>query len=931
MKITIEGREFEAFEGETILDVARRNEIQIPTICFLSGCSPTLACKMCMVEVGGKRAYSCNAKVKDGMEVVVHNEELQKDRNEIMESYCVNHPLECGVCDKSGECELQDFTLYAKVDTQKFGLQEADKKSYSFAQSFYDPALCIMCERCVTTCKDNIGEANLKVGKAKLFTPDQHKDSMGKDPYSVWAKRQKGLIEFVGKNECKDCGECISVCPVGAMTYKDFTYTSNAWELEKVQSTCGFCPVGCELTYNLKYLDVKGDLQKVYRVQNDYLYNPICGAGRFAFDPVSIGTRDLAPALEAFRKADCLVVGSGVSNEEALLANLIATKLGLPLVNREARLYRIFSTQFLRASGLYGEMALDSIFASLEEVRTSPVLVSLDTYFKYETPALRYKINNNLKMVKNSQLISIAAFRDSLLQGLGKGVVQIVARPDTASRAGILGLVLANDLIDSFEEQFPFALGHFLRKAGESSTPMDAPVEASADLDSKAIETLEAKAPPSNIESKEASEASGEDSKEDSKPSNTANPPDSKVDNLSPYDLSPLLEALGLEDLSALKLAKKGGVLLISQSSLEEFVASELGYLGGYGIKTSQSASNPPSIAEAVSATIAEDLTKEVASELMDSATKLEILANLLAFLCQNLGLKLLYVPKGANVLGVANLCALSNEEDLSPGYAVGLRARGDFVLDANLPTTNADFPLPTIAQSEGSLTNMEGRVLALHPSVAYLDSNLESAFDLGDLARALGVLEGEALESSEYLGDFTRLLGAHCVGDFAYRDIPYSDLTLGFERDGRDERGYKLRPKKEAFSKAALAVDLKFSLRLDSKESLEDEAKASSIPALKLETQNHFDLTTLASENLQSRSGIYASAKLLENLGLSEGALVSVHNDGGEVYAPIYCDPEIEGSILLVSPLLAGVDSIFGRRFHARVGLEAMQEERIG
>ena len=417
MKIKIEGSDFEAFDGDTILDVARRNNIQIPTICFLSGCSPTLACKMCMVEVNGKRVYSCNAKVKDGMDVVVHNEELQKDRNEIMTSYCVNHPLECGVCDKSGECELQDFTLYTKVDTQQFGLQEADKKSFSFAQSFYDPALCIMCERCVTTCKDNIGAANLKAGKANLFTPDNYKDSMGKDPYSVWAKRQKGLIEFVGKNECKDCGECISVCPVGAMTYKDFTYTSNAWELEKVHSTCGYCAGGCELIYHVKHLDVKGDLQKVYRVQNDYLYNPICGAGRFAFDNVSVGSRNLVPILQAFSRADSIYIGSDASNEEAMLANYIAKKLNIPLINHEAQCWQVFSKRFIYARKYYATQFrkdeqdsntnISNYFATFSDFKTTESFISLNTYFKYDAPIVRYKINNNLKIQKNSQVISI--------------------------------------------------------------------------------------------------------------------------------------------------------------------------------------------------------------------------------------------------------------------------------------------------------------------------------------------------------------------------------------------------------------------------------------------------------------------------------------------------------------------------------------------
>ncbi|PAF50967.1 hypothetical protein BKH43_03680 [Helicobacter sp. 13S00401-1] len=424
IKITIDSIELECEEGETVLEIARKNNIQIPSICYLSECSPTLACKMCMVEIDGKRTYSCNAKAKDGMNILSNTEEIIKDRTAIMQTYCVNHPLECGVCDKSGECELQDFTLYTKVPTQEYGLKESDKRGYRFAQSTYDPNLCIMCERCATTCKDNIGYSNLKAGKAKLFTPEDYKESMPKDPYSVWSKRQKGLIEFVGTSECKDCGECISACPVGAMTYTGFTYTSNAWELEKIPSACTHCPSGCFISYNMKINNAERHL--IYRVQNDYHYNPICGAGRFSYDTSFYATampEVIDIALERLQKATSLHIGSDVTNEEAYLFSKIATRLNVPLFNTEA--FRL-------------KKVLDSIesshFASFADFKTATSFISINSLFKYVNPSIKFRINNNLKLKKTTKLLSFAPFIDKHLATLGKGVKQVVSNlEDTLS------------------------------------------------------------------------------------------------------------------------------------------------------------------------------------------------------------------------------------------------------------------------------------------------------------------------------------------------------------------------------------------------------------------------------------------------------------------------------------------------------------------
>lgn len=914
MKINIEGSEFEAFEGDTILDVARRNNIQIPTICFLSGCSPTLACKMCMVEVNGKRVYSCNAKVKDGMDVVVHNEELHKDRNEIMTTYCVNHPLECGVCDKSGECELQDFTLYTKVDTQQFGLQEADKKPFSFAQSFYDPALCIMCERCVTTCKDNIGAANLKAGKANLFTPDNYKDSMGKDPYSVWAKRQKGLIEFVGKNECKDCGECISVCPVGAMTYKDFTYTSNAWELEKVHATCGHCAGGCELIYNVKHLDVKGDLQKVYRVQNDYLYNPICGAGRFAFDNVSIGSRNLTAVMQAFQRADSIHIGSDVSNEEALLANYIAKKLEIPLINHEAQCLQIFNEHFIYARGHYGtEFSSDkkdsnkdigNYFATFNDFKTSESFISLNTYFKYDAPIVRYKINNNLKIQKNSQVISIGLFHDNLLESLGKNITQIKGDSVNVALSSILGLVFANDLIDDFETCFPNSLQTFMitdRKTESFTLQKENLQEISNQTDN--LDSKDSIRMQSDIQN----DINGEN-KQDLKDD------ESEVNNLSPYNLESIMMSLGIEDINSLKLTKSNGILLLSSYVFEEFLAHDFTSSDGYGLQSRHNASNPPTIENAVATAIMEGITESVQNDIMDNVVKLQILAHLIAFICERLSLKLLYIPKGTNTLGVANLCELKAQDTIESRYSIGIRANGNFILDSNLATIKPHFPLPTLAQSEGSLTNIEMRVLPLCPSVPYLDACLESAFDLSDIARSLDALP-EELACLEYLGDFTAKL---FTSNSIYQNIEHKNLSVSFEKDGSDNRGYQL-CFNEGYNKQG-DMDMKFSIRL---------RPTVAHNAILLETEQQFNYTTLASKNLQTKSGVYASLEFLKQHGLNDGDSIKLIRGEVSVCANIYCDNDIaDSNILLVSPMIAGIKGLFANYFSAT--LEIVKIENV-
>jgi NADH-quinone oxidoreductase subunit G len=268
--IKIDGVSLKAKEGESILNIARANGIFIPAICFLTRTSPSMACKLCMVEADGKRVYSCNAKAKDGMEVVVNNPDLEADRKAIMEVYCVNHPLQCGVCDKSGECELQDNVVFQDLRKQHYAIPDTTRHISVWGSIKYDGALCIMCKRCITVCKEMVGDSALKaIPRGGDSLDPEYKESMNKDPYGIWNGINKSLIDKVIKdpesneNPCTDCGECAAVCPTGAMITKDFQYTSNTWELESIPSTCAHCSIGCHLFYETKHSSIVDGSSKI--------------------------------------------------------------------------------------------------------------------------------------------------------------------------------------------------------------------------------------------------------------------------------------------------------------------------------------------------------------------------------------------------------------------------------------------------------------------------------------------------------------------------------------------------------------------------------------------------------------------------------------------------------------------------------------------
>ena len=425
--VTIDGKQCRANEGEYILNIARRNGIFIPAICYLTNCSPTLACRLCLVEIDGKRAYSCNAKAKDGMAVTTKTEEIEVERKAIMKVYDTNHPLECGVCDQSGECELQNYTLQMGVDHQEFSIADTIRPVHEWGFIHYDSSLCIVCERCVTVCKDMIGESVLKtVPRGGVALPKEWKEVAPKDTYAMWNKLQKSLIGIASGAdtlECTNCGECTAVCPVGALVGSDFQYSSNAWELQKIPASNPHSSDCSLIYYDVKQTNIKDPIEKIFRVSSDYNYAPLHGGIRYGYDFENKGEgkdqKAMKKAVKFFKEeADTIKFDSFITNEEAFILQKLKEKYGYKLVNDDAYAYKRFLENFRKTAGksLYN--------GDIKSLQNSNFVVSVGSYVKSDNPNVGYGINNALTMNKGAGLY-FHPIIDPIVDGYSKNMLCI--------------------------------------------------------------------------------------------------------------------------------------------------------------------------------------------------------------------------------------------------------------------------------------------------------------------------------------------------------------------------------------------------------------------------------------------------------------------------------------------------------------------------
>jgi predicted molibdopterin-dependent oxidoreductase YjgC len=296
-EIIIDGKNCEVQPEETILEVAGRNGIRIPTLCYHKKLSPIGSCRVCMVEIEGaqKPMAACTTEALDSMVVRTNTERVRELRRTAIKLMLINHKLDCHVCDASGACALQDLAYEYNVESHDFGeiSVERDVGLFSSPLINYDPQRCIMCLRCIHACSEIRGVKGLSIGL-------------------------RGSLAHVESDseKCLSCGECLHVCPVGALTQKLTRPPERIHQMEKVQTTCPYCGSGCQME-----LRVSGD--KVWGITTDDdlgpNYGSLCVKGRFGFDFIHHSDRLTTPLIKKKGKFE------EASWDEAL--DLVADKL----------------------------------------------------------------------------------------------------------------------------------------------------------------------------------------------------------------------------------------------------------------------------------------------------------------------------------------------------------------------------------------------------------------------------------------------------------------------------------------------------------------------------------------------------------------------------------------------------------------------------
>ena len=288
--ITINGNEYAFTEGDTILAVARRNGIDIPTLCHLSGATPTGACRVCMVEVEKARTLmaACALPASDGMVVKTESPKVVKSRRMTVELLLASGEHDCVVCPGAGECRLQELAMRYGVAGKKFpktksryGLEDVNPMIVR------DFSRCILCGRCVQACNE------IQVNRAISF------GYRGKK-----SKIVAGEDMALKDSECVFCGQCIEACPTAALMEKGARVKIRPWEGKKVRTTCPYCGVGCQM-----WLHVKDDkIVKVTAVKDGSPNKGrLCVKGRFGFGFIHSPERLKTPLIRkddgGFREA----------------------------------------------------------------------------------------------------------------------------------------------------------------------------------------------------------------------------------------------------------------------------------------------------------------------------------------------------------------------------------------------------------------------------------------------------------------------------------------------------------------------------------------------------------------------------------------------------------------------------------------------------
>ena len=344
-KLTIDGKEVEVAPGTNLIEAARQAGVEVPHYCYHPALSIAGQCRLCMVDIekNPRPQIGCNTQAADGMVVHTQTERVLETRKSIMEFHLVNHPLDCPVCDQAGECWLQIYYMrHGLYDPRMVDEKVHKPKAVPLGPHvILDAERCILCSRCVRFCDEVTGG-----GELGIFNRGDHSEI--------------GL--FPGKTlENKYSGNVIDICPVGALTDRDFRFQVRVWYLDTARSVCNGCARGCNIEVHTSRRRLHHNQgRRIARIKPRHNADVnqwwICDEGRYGFRWIDDDTRLLAPArrangkdvalgwdeaiaalaeaLKRYRREEIGILASPqMSNEDLFALQRVAAQLGIGAVD----------------------------------------------------------------------------------------------------------------------------------------------------------------------------------------------------------------------------------------------------------------------------------------------------------------------------------------------------------------------------------------------------------------------------------------------------------------------------------------------------------------------------------------------------------------------------------------------------------------------